>query len=135
MSAPHPYVRDRQALRRSLFAGGLYDLMLGLFMLVAGPWTMSHLGQPLEGPALYWFRLSALPLCILPAIYLTAARSSHLDAFRTPVLALRGLGGGLVLASLLLEPRPAWLVLLIGLLDLGWALLYVILWRRRDGVG
>ena len=127
--------RDRQALRRSLVLGAVYDLMLGLFMLMAGPWTLSRLGEPLEGAALYWFRLSALPLCILPVFYLTAARSSHLDAFRVPVLALRGLGGCLVLASLLLGPRPAWLVLLIGLLDLGWASLYFGLWRSRNRVG
>jgi len=135
MSTQRPYVRGRRALRRSLIAGALYDLILGLFMLVAGSWTMSRLGEPLEGQALYWFRLSALPLCILPVIYLTAARSSHLDAFRLPVLALRGLGGGLVLASLLLEPRPAWLVLVVGLLDVGWAFLYFILWHRRGRVG
>jgi len=104
-------------------------------MLIAGPWTMNRLGQPLEGPALYWFRLSALPLCILPVIYLTAARSPHLGAFRTPVLALRGLGGALVLASLFFGPRPAWLVLLIGVIDLGWAGLYWLLWRRPPRIG
>ncbi len=131
MSAQRSYVRNRQALRQGLITGALYDLALGLFMLVAGPWTMNRLGEPLEGQALYWFRLSALPLCVLPVVYLTAARSSHLDAFRTPVLALRGLGGGLVLASLLLGPRPAWLVLVIGVIDLSWAVLYVNLWRRR----
>jgi len=127
--------RDRQALRRSLVFGGVYDVILGLFMLVAGPWAMNHLGAPLDDAARYWFRLSALPLCILPVFYLTAARSPHLDAFRVPVLALRGLGGCLVLASLLLGPRPAWLVLVVGLLDLGWAYLYFSLWRRHDPVG
>ena len=132
MSAQH---RDSRALRRALVAGGIYDLLLGLFMLVAGPWTLYRLGAPLEGSALYWFRLSALPLCILPALYFTAARSSQLNAFRIPVLALRGLGGGLVLASLLLGPRPAWLVLVIGLLDLGWACLYFTFWRRQNPIG
>ena len=127
--------RNRRALRRGLVAGAFYDLLLGAFMLLAGPWTMHRLGQLLEEPALYWFRLSALPLLILPLVYLTAARSRHIDAFRTPILALRGFGGGLVLASLFLGPRPAWLVLVIGLLDLGWALLYFVLWRRRDRVG
>ena len=135
MSAKHPLVRDRRALRRGLTAGALYDLGLGLFMLVAGPGTMSRLGAPLEGDALYWFRLSALPLFILPVLYLSAARSSHLDAFRLPVIALRGLGGCLVIASLAFGPRPAWLVLVIGLLDLGWACLYFGLWRSRDRVG
>jgi hypothetical protein len=127
--------RNRRALRRSLVLGALYDLLLGAFMLVAGPWTLHRLGQSLENPALYWFRISALPLFLLPLVYLTAARSRHIDSFRTPIIALRGLGGALVLASLLLGPRPAWLVLVIGVLDLGWALLYFVLWRRRDRVG
>ena len=128
-------IHDRVALRRSLVLGALYDVILGLFMLLAGAWVMQRLGQPLEGPALYWFRLSALPLCILPVVYLNAARSPHLDAFRVPVLALRGLGGALVLASMLLGPRPAWLVLCVGLADLGWAGLYAYLWGRREQVG
>jgi hypothetical protein len=123
-------VQDGRLLRGSLAAGALYDLILGLFMLMAGPSTLSRLGQPLEGPALYWFYLSALPLFLLPFLYVTAAHSPHLDAFRTPVLAMRGLGGALVLASLWLGPRPAWLVALIGLVDLGWAGLYFLLWRQ-----
>ncbi|HET9232704.1 MAG TPA: hypothetical protein VFP10_01030 [Candidatus Eisenbacteria bacterium] len=99
-------------------------------MLTLGPRTMTLLGEPLEGHALYFFRLSALPLCILPLVYMTASRSSHLDAFRGPVLGLRGLGGALVLASLALGPRPAWLVLAIGLVDLAWAALHAMLWKR-----
>ena len=126
---------EQNALRRSLILGALYDLILALFMLTGGPWTMNRLGHPLEGQALYWFRLSALPLCILPMLYISAARSSQLDAFRVPVLLLRGLGGFLVLASLALGPRPAWLVLVIGILDLGWAFLYFMLWRRPARIG
>ena len=99
-------------------------------MLTLGPRTMTLLGEPLEGQALYFFRLSALPLCVLPLVYMTASRSSHLDAFRVPVLGLRGVGGALVLASLALGPRPVWLVLAIGFVDLAWAALYAVLWKR-----
>ena len=122
----------RTALRRSLMAGAVYDLCLGAFVLVLGPWMMARLNEPLDGPALYYFRLSALPLCVLPLVYFAAARSVHVDAFRLPVLGLRGLGGALVLASLVLGPRPAWLVLTIGLLDLAWAWLHAMLWRRSE---
>ena len=101
-------------------------------MLTLGPWAMRLLGEPLEGQALYFFRLSALPLCILPLVYMTASRSPHLDTFRIPVLGLRGLGGALVLVSLAFGPRPAWLVAAIGLLDLGWAAVHAILWKRPD---
>ena len=127
-----PIAQDRRSLRSALVLGALYDLILGVFMIGPGPATMRLLGAPLEGSAAYWFRLSALPLLILPVFYFSAARSQYLDAFRTPVLALRGLGGGFVLASLLLGPRPAWLVAVVGLLDLAWAVLYLKLWRQDE---
>ena len=119
----------RTWLRRSLVAGAVYDLVLGLFVLTLGPDLMARLGHPLSVAALFYFRLAALPLCILPIVYISAARSPHVDAFRIPVLGLRGLGGGLVLASLLLGPEPAWLFLAIGFGDLGWAMLHAFLWR------
>jgi hypothetical protein len=119
----------RTGLRRSLVAGAVYDLALGIFVLTVGPAVMARLGHPLSGAGPYYFRLAALPLCILPVVYLSAARSPQVDAFRAPVLGLRVLGGGLVLASLLLGPQPASLFLAIGLGDLAWAGLHAFLWR------
>jgi hypothetical protein len=120
---------DRRGLRVSLVAGAGYDLFLGAFIFLAGRWAMEALGHPVGDPGFY-FLLAGLPLLILPVLYMTAARSAAIGAFRPAVLWARG-GGGLliVLLTLWLRPGVAWLFFGIGLLDLAWALLHRTLWR------
>lgn len=121
---------DRKPLRRSLVFGAVYDLVLGVYILILGRPTMEAWGHPVPEPGFY-FLLGSLPLLVLPMLYLSAARSEALDAFRPAVLWARGGGGGLVLLlTLTLHPAVSWMFLTIGILDLGWALLHRILWRH-----
>jgi hypothetical protein len=121
---------DRKPLRQSLVLGAGYDLILGAYILILGRPTLEALGHPVPEPGFY-FLLAALPLLLLPALYVSAARSEALDAFRPAVLWARGGGGAFILLLVLtLQPEASWLFLVIGVLDLGWALLHQFLWRH-----
>ena len=121
---------DRKPLRQSLVVGAAYDLVLGVYILILGRPTLEALGHPVPEPGFY-FLLAALPLLLLPALYLSAARSESLNAFRPAVLWARGGGGAIVLLlTLSLQPAVSWLFLAIGALDLGWAVLRRLLWRH-----
>lgn len=124
-----PPAPARRGLRRSLAAGAVYDAALGLFIVFAGPAAMAALGHPPAGTSFY-FRLGALPLLLLPALYLAAARSPQIDAFRGPVLWARG-GGGAILLLLVaaLRPDPAWLFAAVAGVDLALAVVHALLWR------
>jgi hypothetical protein len=121
---------DRLALRRSLLAGALYDALLGTVVLLAGTALRRAMGAPVSDP--FHFQLAALPLFLLPVLYLAAARAADPDPFRPAILWARG-GGGACLLVLVAAHRPPapWLYVVIGALDLGWALLHAALWRRR----
>lgn len=121
----------RRALRISLLGGAAYDLLLGCLVLFGGGPIMAALGHPVTGYAFY-FALASAPLFVLPVLYGVAALSESPDGFRAPVLWARG-GGGLliVLLAILHRPGAAWLFVLIGGLDLGWAVLHAVLWRSR----
>lgn len=126
-----PAAPSRRGLRASLVAGAVYDAALGLFILLAGPGAMAGLGHPLTGDSPFYFRLAALSLLLLPVLYLAAARSPGVDAFRAPVLWARGGGGAIVLIlAAILRPAPAWLFVLLGTADLAFALVHAFLWRR-----
>jgi len=121
---------DRRFLRVSLTAGAIYDLALGLFIVFLGPRMLVALGHPAPQP-LFHFYLSGLPLFVLPALYLTAARVPGVDAFRLPVLWARGGGGALIiLLALLFPPDAAWIYFSVGGLDLVWAAVHAGLWYR-----
>jgi len=119
---------DRRSLRVSLALGAIYDILVALFILSAGERVLDRLGYPVEEP--FFFSLAALPLLILPVLYVAAARAEDLDEFRPPVLWART-GGGLILVlfTLIHSPGAAWVFLLLGALDLGWAALHFSLWR------
>ena len=120
---------NRRALRRSLGAGALYDLVLGLGILLAGPELGDALGAPVRDP--FHFHLAALPLLLLPALYGAAARAADPDPFRPAVLWARGGGGALLLAfTAAFRPEAPAVYVAIGALDLAWAALHAALWRR-----
>ena len=122
---------SRPALRRTLLAGAVYDLVLGLFILFLGRTAMARLGHPLPDHAVFYFSLASLPLLVLPALSAAAARATDPDPFRPAVLWARGAGGALVLLlALTLRPEPLWLFLIVGTLDGVWACLHAALWRR-----
>jgi hypothetical protein len=81
-------------------------------------------------PSPFLFSLAALPLLILPVLYVAAARAEDLDEFRPPVLWART-GGGLmlILFTLIHSPGAAWIYVLVGGLDLAWAVVHFFLWR------
>jgi hypothetical protein len=120
---------ERKALRRSLVAGAVYDLVLGCFILVVGSRVMASLGHPVTGFEFY-FTLAAAPLLLLAVLYAVAAVSRPIDVFRAPVLWARG-GGGVIILLLTAVHRPgaAWLFFVIGAVDLLWAALHAALWR------
>ncbi len=118
------------ALRGSLVAGAAYDLVLGAFILAAGPAVLAALGAPVP-PGAFHLRLAALPLLVLPALYLAAARAPDPGPFRFPVLWARSAGGAiLLLLALAARPGAAWLYLVLGSVDLGWGVLHAVLWPR-----
>jgi hypothetical protein len=120
----------RRALRRSLYLGAVYDLLLGLFVLTAGARVLAALGQPL--PDRLHFHLALLPLVLLPALYVSAARATDPDPFRPAVLWARTGGGVLILlATALWRPEAVWIYASIGVGDLAWAGVHWGLWRRR----
>lgn len=123
----------RRALRISLLGGAVYDLLLGCLILISGQGIMDALGSPVTGFPFY-FALAAAPLFILPVLYSVAAFSDPIDGFRAPVLWARG-GGGLFVILLVILHRPgaAWLFVLIGVMDLAWAVLHAVLWRSIPG--
>lgn len=122
----------RRALRRSLVAGAVYDLLLAAFVLFFAAGFLRFLGHP-DPSSPFHFRLAALPLLLLPALYLGAARARELQAFRLPVLWARGGGGSLViLGALIHRPDATWIYLAVGALDLGWGALHLILWREAS---
>lgn len=119
----------RRALRVSLLGGAVYDLLLGCTILFAGEGIMDALGAPVSGFPFY-FALASIPLFILPVLYSVAAFSHPMDGFRAPVLWARGGGGLLIILFVILHrPGAAWLFTVIGLVDLGWAVLHAALWR------
>lgn len=123
----------RRALRLSLAAGAVYDLVLGLVILVAGEKLLAALGSPGVEPRFYLY-LGALPLLLLPALYLVAARSAAVDAFRPAVVWARGGGGSiLILLTVLLGPPVPGLFMAIGVADLLWLAVHLRLWAAsRD---
>jgi len=119
---------DRRALRLSLAGGALYDVLLAVLLLTAGERILARLGHPVQEP--FFFFLAALPLLLLPVLYVAAARAEDLDEFRPPVLWARVGGGAMViLFTLVLRPPVLWLYLLVGGLDLAWAAIHFSLWR------
>jgi len=119
---------DRRALRASLALGAIYDILLALFLLGTGERILERLGHPVPAP--FFFSLAALPLLILPVLYVAAARAEDLDEFRPPVLWART-GGGLmlILFTLIHSPGASWIYILVGALDLAWAAVHLFLWR------
>jgi hypothetical protein len=119
---------DRRALRGSLALGAIYDILLALLLLSSGERILDRLGHPVQEP--FFFSLAALPLLLLPVLYVAAARAEDLDEFRPPVLWART-GGGfiLILFTLILTPGAAWIYLLVGGVDLTWAGVHFFLWR------
>ncbi len=123
----------RVGLRRSLIAGAAYDVALAAFILLAGGDMLARLGAPLPLGALFFFRLSALPLLLLPALYLSAAVAGDPGPFRPAVLWARGGGGAILIAlALLHRPQPLWLFLGVGVVDVAWWVLHATLWRARS---
>jgi hypothetical protein len=123
--------RGLRGLRVSLLAGAAYDLALGAFVLVWGERIMDGLGHPL-GVSRPFFLMASLPLFLLPAVYVGAAAARDTLPFRLPVLWARGGGGvGLFLLTVLGKPPVPWLFLGFAVLDVGWALLHLALWRRN----
>jgi hypothetical protein len=123
-------VGDR-GLRLSLLGGAVYDLALGILIVTRGDDILSAFGRPVDACRFY-FLLGALPLFLLPALYVSAATARETEPFRLAVLWARG-GGGLALVGLTAWTRPgvAWLFVVLGVLDLLWAGLHGGLWRRR----
>ncbi len=129
----NPAGPGRRRLRASLVAGAVYDLGLGAFIMTAGPRAIrAAAGLP---PAdLFTFRLAALPLFLLPALYLAAARARAVDPFRAPVLWARGAGGAIVIAlAVLHHPPGAAVYAAVGIADLAWAAVHAALWGRPAG--
>jgi len=123
-----PFPASRRGLRRSLVAGAFYDAALGLFILIAGPGAMAALGHPVAGSS-FFFRLAALPLLLLPWLYVAAARAEAIDLFRGSVLWVRGAGGLFVLLLAgFLRPAPLALFAAIGIVDLVFCALHALLW-------
>jgi hypothetical protein len=111
-------------------AGAVYDVALGLFILFGGTWMFGALGHPRPEPV-YLLYLATLPLFLLPALYVAAARAAEVDAFRVPVLWARGGGGWLVILLALLFPPPgAWIYVAVGVGDLVWLVVHLALWNR-----
>ncbi len=107
--------------------------MLAVFILFVGDDALARLGAPLPADALFFFRLSVLPLLLLPALYLAAATAGDPGPFKAAVLWARG-GGGAILICLALLHRPQPLVLFLGLgaADLAWCSVHGLLWRARS---
>ena len=123
---------SRGALRASLRAGAVYDVVLGIGILFLGRRLLAALGYAVLPPA-FLFRLAALPLFLLPALYLAAARATDPDPFRGPVLWARGVGGLIVLALVLAHrPPAAGIYAAVGAADLVWAAVHAGLWRKRE---
>jgi hypothetical protein len=119
-------------LRRSLIAGAAYDVVLAAFILLAGDDALARLGAPLPAGALFFFRLAALPLLLLPALYLAAAVAGDPGSFKAAVLWARGGGGAILIGlALLHRPQPLWLFLGVGVADLAWCAVHGLLWRAR----
>ena len=133
MPAPgpaRPAGRDRRPLRRSLVAGAVYDLALGLFIVLFGPRALVALGYPVPDPV-FLFYLSGLALFILPVLYGAASRAAQVDPFRAPVLWARAGGGAFILLVTLLFPPPgAWIYAGVAAADLVWAAVHAALWNR-----
>jgi hypothetical protein len=122
----------RSGLRRSLIAGAVYDVALALFIVFAGEGAVARLGAPLPAGALFFFRLAALPLLLLPALYLAAAAAGDPGPFKAAVLWARGGGGAILIGlALLHRPEPLWLFLGVGVADLAWWAVHGLLWRIR----
>ncbi|NNF08438.1 MAG: hypothetical protein HKN21_16880 [Candidatus Eisenbacteria bacterium] len=118
------------ALRRSLIFGAIYDLAVGLTILLWFPGLFLWLNlEPPEDRFLLY--LSVLPLMVLPVLYWRAATTRDALRYRIPVLWARGGGGAMILAlTLWLKPEGTWVYLSIGAIDIGWAFLHAVLYRR-----
>lgn len=93
---------------------------------------LTRLGAPLPDGTLFFFRLSALPLLLLPALYLSAAVAGDPGPFRPAVLWARGGGGAILIGLALIHiPQPLWLFLGLGAADLVWCAVHGLLWRAR----
>lgn len=130
-----PRFGAERGLRTTLRAGAAYDLALGAAIVLAGERALGALGaEPPCSP--FFFRLSALPLFLLPALYLAAAAARETRPFRAPVLFVR-IVGGLLVAALALWYRPdAWGgYVAIGAADWIWAAVHAAWWRARAECG
>ncbi len=127
----HPALPARR-LSSVLRLSAAYDLLAFALLIWMPPWLLSLWRHPLPAEP-FLFRLAALPLLMLPLVYLSAA----IDPGRHPELvrlsiALR-LVGGVAIGVLVTWQRPVapgpYVCFALG--DLAWAGLYVLTARAR----
>jgi len=66
-------VRDAPGLRRTLLASVVYDLAALVLLLWMPGWLLDLFSHPVPAEP-FLFRLSALPLAMMPVVYAMAAR-------------------------------------------------------------
>ena len=116
-------------LRLSLKVGAVYDLALAGGILLGAEAVFRLMGY--REPDSFLVRMSVLPLLVLPVLYWAASKASDLGVFKVPVLWARGFGGSFILAAAAVgQPEGLWVYGLIGLLDLAFFLVHLLLWRR-----
>ena len=122
---------EAPALSNALRLSAVYDLVGAVLIVWMPAWLLDAFSHPLPAEP-FLFRLSALPLFLMPVIYLMAAAAPIAQPHMTRAsFRVRVLGG---LAILLLvfwqQPAVATPYVLFGVGDLLWAVIYWALAAR-----
>jgi hypothetical protein len=122
---------DGRWLSPILRASALYDWLAFALLLVLPDWLLRLFAHPVPANP-FLFRMAALPLLLLPVVYLFAARHAPGCPPLVRLSVLLRVGGALAIAALVLIHRPdgegAYWFFVVG--DLVWAALYLVAARR-----
>lgn len=121
-------------LRRSMAAGAIYDLGLGLSIVVALEFLSSILPIPFPSEPFY-ARVVGVLLIGLGVFYGIAALDlrGHVRNVGGAVL-VRTFGGTYLIAYAALDASVSWCFLVFGIVDLMWALLHVVLLHHETNL-
>ena len=115
------------AVRWALRLSAAYDLLAAGLLLWMPPWLLVMWHHPLPAEP-FLFRLSALPLLLLPPVYLSAASTAEQRPDLVRLCVLIRLVGGAAIGLLVAWQRPAvpGPYLCFAALDWAWAAAYIV---------